>query len=93
MESCLYIQNHVQQTRLGNKMRTFKLILKGMLLCATTLAVIVFIGGIDSLIETPMRMLLWLLATTILIALCRRTITIRELYKLSGYTYFNRLCK
>lgn len=69
------------------------LILKGVLLYATALAVMVFIGGIDSLIETPMKMLLWLLVTVILIAVCRRTITIRELYRLSGYDIFNRLCK
>lgn len=74
-------------------MKTLKLILKGVLLYVTTLAVMIFVGGIDSLIETPMKMLLWVLVTVILIAICRRTISIRELYKLSGYTYFNRLCK
>lgn len=74
-------------------MKTFKLILKGVLLYVTVLAVMIFVGGIDSLVETPMKMLLWILVTVILIAICRRTISIRELYKLSGYDIFNRLCK
>jgi hypothetical protein len=74
-------------------MRTFKLILKGMLLCATTLAVMIFVGGLDSLVETPMKMLSWILVTVILIAICRRIISIRELYILSGYNIFNKLCK
>lgn len=74
-------------------MKTFKLILKGVLLYVTILAVMIFVGGIDSLVETPMKMLLWILATVILIAICRRAISIRELYKLSGYDIFNRLCK
>ena len=74
-------------------MKTLKLILKGVLLYVTTLAVMIFVAGIDSLVETPMKMLLWILVTVILIAICRRTISIRELYKLSGYDIFNRLCK
>lgn len=74
-------------------MRTFKLILKGVLLYATILAVMLFISGIDSLIEIPMKMLLWLLVTIILITACRRTISIRELYILSGCNIFDRLCK
>ena len=74
-------------------MKTFKLILKGVLLWVTALAVILFIGGIDSLIETPVKCCIWMIVTVILMAVCRRTITIREFYKLSGYAYFNRLCK
>lgn len=69
-------------------MKTFKLILKGVLLYVTILAVMIFVGGIDSLVETPMKMLLWMLVTVILIAICRRTISIRELYILSGYNIF-----
>lgn len=74
-------------------MKTLKLILKGVLLYVTILAVMIFVGGIDSLVETPMKMLLWILVTVILIAICRRIISIRELYILSGYNIFNRLCK
>lgn len=70
-----------------------KLILKGMLLYATAFVVILFIGGIDGLIETPVNILLWLSAIIMLITSCRKTITLRELYKLSGYDIFNRLCK
>lgn len=70
-------------------MRTFKLILKGVLLYATTLAVMLLISGIDSLIEQPLVLITWLATIIALTILCRRLITVRELYKLTFYSYFN----
>lgn len=71
-----------------------KKILKGILLWVTALAIMLFIGGIDSIANQGIdTVLAWLLLCLVLCSLCYKTISIRELYILSGYKFFNKLTR
>lgn len=71
-----------------------KKILKGILLWMTALAIMLFIGGIDSIADQGIdAVFVWLLLCVVLCSLCYKTISIRELYTLSGYKFFNKLIR
>lgn len=64
-----------------------KKIIKGILLWITSLAIILFISGIDSIVDKGL-VIPWLAVCGGLYWLCRKYISIRELYVLSGYKLF-----
>ena len=69
-----------------------KKILKGILLWVTALAIMLFIGGIDSIFDKGIGVTLaWIAVCLSLINLCRIHLSIRDLYTLSGYKLFYRL--
>ena len=69
-----------------------KKILKGILLWTTALTIMLFIGGIDSIVDKGLGVtLVWIAACIALYNLCRVTLSIRELYTLSGYKLFYKL--
>lgn len=69
-----------------------KKILKGILLWTTALTIMLFIGGIGSIVDKGLGVTLaWIVICAILCYLCRATLSIRELYTLSGYKLFYRL--
>lgn len=69
-----------------------KKILKGILLWMTALAIMLFIGGIDSILDKGVGVTLaWIAVCLSLINLCRIHLSIRDLYTLSGYKLFYRL--
>ena len=69
-----------------------KKILKGILLWMTALAIMLFIGGIDSILDKGVGVTLaWITVCLSLINLCRIHLSIRDLYTLSGYKLFYRL--
>ena len=69
-----------------------KKILKGILLWTTALTIMLFIGGIDSIVDKGLGVTLsWIAICIVLYYLCRATLSIRELYTLSGYKLFYKL--
>lgn len=66
--------------------------LKGILLWVTVLAIMLFIGSIDSIFDKGIgATLAWIAVCLLLINLCRIHLSIRDLYTLSGYKLFYRL--
>lgn len=71
-----------------------KKILKGILLWATALAIMLLISGIDSILDKGVGVTLaWIAVCLSLINLCRIYLSIRDLYTLSGYKLFYRLLR
>lgn len=69
-----------------------KKILKSILLWITALTIMLFIGGIDSIVDKGLGVTLaWIAICIVLYYLCRATLSIRELYTLSGYKLFYKL--
>lgn len=69
-----------------------KKILKGILLWTTALTIMLFISGIDSILDKGAETTLaWIAICTILCYLCCVTLSLRELYTLSGYKLFYKL--
>lgn len=74
-------------------MNTIKCIVKGILLWGTVFSFIFFIaGGAESLINAGQYFtaFAWLGVNVLLTYLCKYTISYRELYKLTGYQFFNK---
>ena len=67
-------------------------ILKGILLWATALTIMLFIGGIDSIVDKG-TVISWLVICGTLYWLCRKYISFRELCTLSGYKLFYKLLR
>lgn len=67
-----------------------KLIIKGVLLHVTTLATILFICGIESIVESG-YLIPYIIVMAILIFSCYRCISYRELHKLTFSRWFNKL--
>ena len=61
-------------------------ILKGILLWTTVAACVLLVSGIDSLVNITGA--IWFLVCAILCILCYKTITFRELIRLSLYKWF-----
>lgn len=70
-------------------MNTVKKILKGLLLWATTLTVILFISGVDSITDQG-YLVPWLVVCAILCYLCYKFISEDELITLSGAKWFDK---
>lgn len=71
-----------------------KKILKGILLWITAFIVMLVISGIDSIADQGIdTVFVWLSLCIVLCGLCYKTISIRELYTLSGYKFFNKLIR
>lgn len=69
-----------------------KKILKSILLWTTALTIMLFIGGIDSIVDKGLGVTLaWIAICIVLYYLCCTTLSIRELYTLSGYKLFYKL--
>lgn len=73
-------------------MKTFKLIIKGVLLYVTTLVTMLFICGVDSIMEQG-YFIHWALIVAVLIYACYKCISYREFYILSLNRWFNNLIK
>lgn len=73
-------------------MKTFKLICKGVLLYVTTLVVMLWLCGIDSIMEQG-YFIPWTLVMAILIYACYKGISYREFYILSLNRWFNNLTR
>ena len=67
-------------------MRTFKLIIKGMLLYMTTLVIVMFIIGIDSIYDQG-YFFYGIMLIAVLIFMCYKTINKEELEILTLYKY------
>lgn len=68
-----------------------KLILKGLLLWLTALSTMVFITGIDSLVENSILfIILYLLSDIALIWICCKIISKQEFNIISGTNLFNK---
>ena len=67
-----------------------KKILKGILLWTTMFTIMLFISGIDSIVDKGLG-LAWIAICIVLYYLCRVTLSIRELCTLSGYKLFYKL--
>lgn len=76
-------------------MKTFIKIYKAMLLWATMFSIVLFIFGLESMIEESRYslMFVWLLVNTIFIWMCRMQLTLRDIYVLSGTCWFERTIK
>lgn len=71
-----------------------KKILKGILLWTTVFTITLFISGIDSIVDKGLGVTLaWIAICGVLYYLCRATLSIRELYTLSGYKLLNTLIR
>lgn len=69
-----------------------KKVLKGILLWTTVFTIILFVIGIDSIVDRGLGVTLaWIAICIVLYYLCRATLSIRELYTLSGYKLFYKL--
>lgn len=69
-----------------------KKILKGILLWATVFTTMLFVIGIDSIVDKGLGVTLtWIAICIVLYNLCRVTLSLRELYTLSGYKLFYKL--
>lgn len=69
-----------------------KKILKGILLWITAFTIMLFISGIDSILDKSVgAAVAWIAVCLSLINLCRIHLSIRDLYTLSGYKLFYRL--
>lgn len=69
-------------------MRTFKLIIKGMLLYMTTLVIMIFIMGIDSIYDQG-YFFYGIMLIAVLIFMCYKTINKEELEMLTISKYLN----
>lgn len=69
-------------------MRTFKLIIKGMLLYMTTLVIMLFIVGIDSIYDQG-YFVYGIMLIAVLIFMCYKTINKEELEMLTISKYLN----
>lgn len=76
-------------------MKTFIRIYKGMLLWVSALSILLFILGLESMIEEHRWSLIvvWLIINILFYWMCRNILTIRDLYKLSGTYYIEKLLK
>ena len=70
-------------------MNTVKKILKGLLLWATTLMVILFMSGVDSITDQG-YLVPWLVVCAILCYLCYKFISEEELITLSGAKWLDK---
>ena len=70
-------------------MNTVKKILKGLLLWATTLTVILFMSGVDSITDQG-YLVPWLVVCAILCYLCYKFISEDELITLSGAKWLDK---
>lgn len=71
-------------------MKTLKLLCKGVLLYVTTLVAILWLCGIDSIVEQG-YFIPWTLVMVILIYICYKCISYKELHILSLDKWFNNL--
>lgn len=76
-------------------MKTFIKIYKAMLLWATMFSIVIFILGLESMIEENRFSLafVWLLINIIFIWICRMQLTLRDVYVLSGTCWLERMMK
>lgn len=77
-------------------MDTIKYAIKGILLYTAILSWCFFIaGGAESLVSAGhyTGTFFWLGINILLVYACKRIISYKELYKLTGYQLFNRVCK
>lgn len=73
-------------------MKTVKFIFKGVLLYVTTFVTILWLCGIDSIVEQG-YFIPWTLVMAILIYACYKCISYREFYILSLSRWFNKIIK
>ena len=71
-----------------------KKILKGILLWTTALTIVLFAIGIDSIVDEGLVVtLMWIAICVALYKLCYSTLSLRDLYTLSGYKLLNTLIR
>lgn len=76
-------------------MKTFIKIYKAMLLWATMFSIVMFIFGLESMIEENRfsLALVWLLINIIFIWMCKMQLIYKDVYALSGAFWFERIIK
>jgi hypothetical protein len=76
-------------------MKTLIKIHKAVLLWATMSSTVMFILGLESMVEENRfsLALVWLLINIIFIWMCRMQLTLRDIYVLSGTYWFERIMK
>lgn len=70
-------------------MKVIKTIIKGLLLWITGFAVMLFLSGVDSIVDQGI-LIPWLIVCAILCYLCYKFISEEELEILSGYRWLNK---
>lgn len=70
-----------------------KLILKGLLLWITVVSITLFlVGGAESTMDYDILIpFVWIITNVLLVILCYYTITIRELYTITGINVLNKI--
>lgn len=76
-------------------MKTFIKIYKTMLLWGTMFSIVLFILGLESMIDESRYslMFVWLLINIIFIWMCKMQLTYKDVYALSGAYWFERIIK
>ena len=76
-------------------MKTFVKIYKAILLWATMISIIIFILGLESMIHEGRWALVavWLVMNILFVWMCKSILSLRDLYKLSGNYYFEKLLR
>lgn len=76
-------------------MKTFIHIYKTMLLWATGISILMFLMGMESMIEQSRwtLILVWLVINILFYWMCRQQLTYRDFYKLSGTQWFENLLR
>lgn len=76
-------------------MKTFIKIYKAMLLWATIFSIVIFILGLESMIDENRfsLALVWLLINIIFIWMCGMQLTLKDIYVLSGTCWFENMLK
>lgn len=66
-----------------------KTIIKGLLLWVTGFAIMLFLSGVDSIVDQG-NLIPWLIVCAVLVCLCYKFISEKELEILSGYRWLNK---
>ena len=76
-------------------MKTFIRIYKTMLLWATGISILMFLMGLESMVENSKwsMILVWLVINILFYWMCRQQLTYRGFYKFSGTQWFENLLR
>ena len=74
-------------------MKTFVKIYKAILLWATIISIAIYIMGFESMVEESRwaLMAIWFIMNILFCWMCKSVLTVRDVYKLSGTYYFEKL--
>jgi len=67
--------------------------MKAVLLYITFLSVAIMVMAVESIVEQPQYLLLWIVVNIILIKLCYNNITYRDIHKYSGQKWLESIIR